>query len=79
MLVSAITMHNYNGYNATNEKTARAKDVIGDTSFNSLTPYVTKKSASQERMQQLQMFDNINEWQKFCHKQILGGKLDIIA
>ena len=25
------------------------------------------------------VFDSINQWQAFCHKQILGGKLDIIA
>ena len=25
------------------------------------------------------VFDSINQWKAFCHKQILGGKLDIIA
>ena len=25
------------------------------------------------------VFDSINQWQAFCHRQILGGKLDIIA
>ena len=25
------------------------------------------------------VFDSINQWKAFCHRQILGGKLDIIA
>lgn len=25
------------------------------------------------------VFDSINQWKAFCHRQILGGKLDVIA
>ena len=77
MLVSAITMQSYNGYNMANNKPVKSKDIISDTSFNSLTPYINKKSIPQEYSSQL--FENINEWQRFCHNQILGNKLNIIA
>ncbi len=77
MLVSAITLHNANGYNMANSVPVKSKDVIGDTSFNSLTPLTAKRTMSQDKMPQ--MFDNINEWQMFCHERILGGKLNIIA
>ena len=42
-----------------------------------MTNCANKKSVMTEKLPQV--FDNINEWQKFCHKQILGGKLNIIA
>lgn len=49
-----------------------------DTSFNSLTPFfTTKKTSGQEDLKQV--YDNINEWKNFCHKQILGSKLNVIA
>ena len=54
-----------------------SKDLISDTAFNSLTPFSTKKYAPQDDLPQV--YDNINEWKNFCHKQILSGKLDIIA
>jgi len=56
---------------------SRTTETIGDTSFNSLTPYTNKKTVSSEKLPQL--FDNINEWQNFCHSQILGKKLNVIA
>ena len=54
-----------------------SKDLINDTAFNSLTPFNNKKYAPQDDLPQV--YDNINEWKNFCHKQILSGKLDIIA
>jgi len=77
MLVSAITLHAANGYNMSNSMPVKSKDAIGDTSFNSLTPLAARKSMPQEKMSQ--MYDNISEWQIFCHDKILGGKLNIIA
>ncbi len=78
MLVSAISVNNNNGYNlSTNVPFYNSRENIGDTSFNSLTPYTVKKTAPTDKLPQV--FDNINEWQNFCHKQILGGKLNVIA
>ena len=80
MQVSAITVKNGNGYKFSSNMpyyNTRTTETIGDTAFNSLTPISNKKSVMAEQLPQV--FDNINEWQKFCHKQILGGKLNIIA
>ncbi len=80
MLVSAISVKNTNGYNMSNNMpfyNSRSNETIGDTAFNSLTPYTSKKAVPAEKLPVV--FDNINEWQNFCHKQILGGKLNVIA
>ncbi len=50
-------------------------DFTADTSFNSLAP--SKKISTFEKNEQ--MYNNINEWQNFCHDRILGKKLNIIA
>lgn len=79
MLISAISQTRNNGYMSSNMPfyNARSNETIGDTAFNSLTPYATRKAVSSEKLPQV--YDNINEWQDFCHKQILGGKLNVIA
>lgn len=80
MQVSAISVNHNKGYNLSNNMpfyNSRSNEPIGDTSFNSLTPYTIKKSNTVEKLPQI--FDNINEWQTFCHKQILGEKLNTIA
>lgn len=80
MLVSAISKNHNNGYTLSNNTpfyNSRSNETIGDTSFNSLTPYTVKKSTPSEKLPQV--FDNINEWQNFCHQQILGTKLNTIA
>ena len=46
-----------------------------DTSFNSTQP--TQKKIQDKKLNEI--YDSINEWKNFCHEQILGGKLDIIA
>lgn len=79
MQVSAVNMQN-NGYvmsNNTGVFNARLNDIKGDTSFNSLTPYSTKRATTQEPVPMV--FDSVNQWKKFCHQRILGGKLNIIA
>ncbi len=79
MLVSAISKSN-NGYNISSNMpfyNSRSNETIGDTAFNSLTPYSAKKSVSADKLPQV--FDNINEWQNFCHKQILDRKLNVIS
>ena len=55
----------------------RSSETIGDTAFNSLTPYTNKKTVPTDKLPQL--FNNINEWQNFCHKRILGEKLNTLA
>ena len=79
MQVSAINM-NTNGYNMSNSigvYNNRYNDQIGDTSFNSLTPYISKKTAPAEKLPMV--FDSVNQWKNFCHQRILGEKLNIIA
>lgn len=80
MLVSAISVNHHNGYNMSANMpfyNNRSNETIGDTSFNSLTPYINKKTVSSEKLPQV--YNNINAWQSFCHSQILGGKLNVIA
>lgn len=79
MQVSAISAHGNDGYNMTNRISAynRSNEQIGETSFNSLTPYISKKNSSDEKLPYV--FDSVNQWKNFCHQRILGGKLNIIA
>ena len=79
MLVSAISVNQKNGYNISSNMpfNNRANEQIGDTSFNSLTPYVSKKTVSADKLPQV--YNNINEWKNFCHNQILDKKLNTIA
>lgn len=79
MQVSAINSQTDNGYYMSNNfvYSNRLKEPIADTSFNSLTPYISKKSSSADKLPMV--FDSVNQWKNFCHKRILGGKLDVIA
>lgn len=79
MQVSAINAQGNNGYYMTNNQAvySRYNEPITDTSFNSLTPYSTKKTASADKLPYV--FDSVNQWKNFCHQRILGGKLNIIA
>ena len=80
MQVSAINAQCENGYNMTNKLAnynSRYIDFNRDTSFNSLTPYSSKKATSEEKLPYV--FDSVNQWKNFCHQRILGGKLNIIA
>lgn len=55
---------------------ARGADNAGDAVFNSLTSNA-KRTSQDNKLPQL--YDSINEWKFFCHKQIVKGNLDIIA
>ena len=78
MQVSAISVQNNNGYTLPiNLMNNRLTEQIGDTSFNSLTSFSNLKSMSADNKSMV--FDSINQWKNFCHRQILGEKLDIIA
>lgn len=71
MLVSAISANS-------TIKTLNTKggDNNGDAAFSSLTSYAKRSNLENEMTG---LYDSINEWKSFCHKQILSGKLDIIA
>ena len=80
MQVSAINSQGENGYNMSNSLAvykSRYNEQIRDTSFNSLTPYSSKKTVPEEKLPYV--FDSVNQWKNFCHQRILGGKLNIIA
>lgn len=78
MQVSAINTQGDNGYIMTNNMVVyNTRFYDRDTSFNSLTPYSTKKTASEEKLPYV--FDSVNQWKNFCHRRILGGKLNVIA
>ena len=80
MLVSAISANRNSGYYMSNNMpfyNSKSNEQIGDTSFNSLTPYTNRKGVSAEKLPQV--YDNINEWKNFCHSQILGKKFNTIA
>ena len=77
MLVSAISVANGNNYNMSSSMPyygIRNIEKADETVFNSLAPF---KGIRQDK--EVQLFDHINEWQNFCHKKILGQKLDIMA
>ena len=81
MQVSAINVQNDKGYymsNSIQPLNNRVNEPIGDTSFNSLTPYSSnKKSVSTDKLPIV--FDSVNQWKNFCHQRILGQKLNVIA
>lgn len=79
MQVSAISGESNLGYILAGNMPMRnyQNDIVNDTSFNSLTPYYTKRNNQQEDLPQV--YDEINKWKNFCHKQILSGKLNVIA
>ena len=77
MIISAISA-NYDYRMSSSYPYYKEKGVdIDDTSFNSLTPNSNKKRVREDNLPKL--YDNINEWKEFCHKQILGQKLNVIA
>ena len=80
MQVSAINLKDDNGYNMSNKinmNVNRHNEQIADTSFNSLTPYNTKKTTPVDKLPMV--FDSVNQWKNFCHQRILGQKLNVIA
>ena len=77
MLVSAISVDNqvYTNSKAIPYHANPTEESNSDTTSNSLTSF--RKAVPQEKLSQV--FNNINEWKDFCHSQILGNKLNIIA
>ncbi len=80
MQVSAINVQSGSGYNMSNNintNNSRHNELVGDTSFNSLTPYNSKKVTPADKLPMV--FDSVNQWKSFCHHRIVGEKLNIIA
>ena len=77
MLISAISANNFTPMVKVQpcKKVSSRNDNSADTSFNSLQPI--SKNKQDKRL--CEIYDSINEWKQFCHEQILGGKLNIIA
>jgi len=78
MQVSAVNLKENNVYHMSNNVNVNHRnDAVGDTSFNSLAPYNTKRVTPAEKLPMV--FDSINQWKDFCHQRIVGSKLDVIA
>lgn len=79
MLVSAVNANLFQSKkiaeNTNTKNNPVSTEKNADTVFNSL-PNSSKKTTSIEKKR---LYDSINEWKDFCHKQILNGKLDVIA
>ena len=78
MLISAISSSNIalkTNVNPCVKVSRNNYDCVADTSFNSIQS--TPKKSQDKKLNEI--YDSINEWKNFCHEQILGGKLDIIA
>lgn len=72
MQVSAISSaNNHTVFNT--RVNSRGGDNYIETAFN----YLNLKE--EPETQRNELFNSINEWKNFCHKQIENGKLDIIA
>ena len=77
MLVSALSAVSSNSLRSQNPNYGSMsvnrieKIGIGDYKVNALQVMPENRSKN--------VFDSINQWKAFCHRQILGGKLDIIA
>ena len=80
MLVSAISANRNQTIGTTNSiysfVNTKGGDFGNDKAFSALTSYA-KRSSLDNRMTQL--YDSINEWKSFCHKQIEKGNLDVLA
>ncbi len=79
MLVSAVNANLFQSKKIVESTNTKNNPVSteenADTVFNSL-PNSSKKATGVEKKR---LYDSINEWKFFCHKQILNGKFDVIA
>lgn len=78
MLVSAISATHTQAIRPVNYGfiNSRGGDNGADTAVNNFVTANRKANASNE---DAEVYSSINEWKAFCHKQIAGGKLNIIA
>ena len=77
MLVSAISQHDGALYNfSTSMPYYGLKVDSEDNTTNTYRP-VMRELVPQEDIPRV--LDSVNQWKNFCHRQILGEKLDVIA
>lgn len=76
MLVSAISNNRFLAANNCPSDNGKdiCKDSNADTTFNSLSQ--GNKTSEKDL---IAIYDAINRWKIFCHRQIEAGKFDIIA
>ena len=72
MLVSAISANNNTFFNT--RVNSRGGEAYTETALSFLNSNSQSTSNKQSKL-----FDSINEWKNFCHKQIEQGKFDVIA
>ena len=73
MLVSAVSASSFKTVFNTRIKNNDNKNIADTASV------VLNNTPENTNTDSVNIFDPINEWKNFCHKQILQGKLDIIA
>ena len=76
MLVSAVSANYFQSKKIADKTINKNEKPVenNDMAFNS-TPNKIKKTS----IEKLSLYNSINEWKDFCHKQILAGNLDVIA
>lgn len=72
MQVSAISL-NYGQTVSNSSVNSKGNEICSDVAYNSLN----FRNTSLDK--QSKIFDAINEWKIFCHRQIEQGKFDVIA
>lgn len=79
MIVSAISANGGQVYNfSRNNSYINSVEEPKEDVFNSsVTSYKSSKKVKADKLPLV--LDSIAQWQKFCHSQILGKNLDIIA
>lgn len=75
MLVSAVSTNRHSSHNSTRMVNDGEKNNNTEMAFNSLTLFSKKNNNTKDLSK---IYESINEWKLFCHKQIAKGKLDII-
>lgn len=78
MLVSAISATHTQAIRPVNYGFINSRG--GDNGVEStVNNFVAPKRRVNEPSNDAEVYNSINEWKSFCHKQIAGGKLNIIA
>lgn len=76
MLVSAISANHYN-------MVTNKRPIIDNRNINNKkiveTSYQDIITETNKNLNTDEIYKSINEWKKFCHHQIMDGKLNIIA
>ena len=69
-VTASVSNKSYKQNNLKNDKN------IKETSSSTSNSYITPKDSVNDKSA---IFDVINEWKDFCHKQILNGQIDVIV